>query len=128
MLCLCRSRWDEARSAFLLEGNAALRLLGLTVVDHASGRAANARATLHELVSAHATDAAMQIALAYAYMGDADNAFAWLERADLERDPGLIEINAEILLRNIQGDPRWQAFLQKMGLADAATALPGEGK
>ena len=98
-----------------------MRLLGLSVVNHALGNAAEAQATLSELVANHATGGASQIARAYAYLGDADHAFAWLERADLERDPGLIEINAEILLRNIHGDARWQAFLQKMGLADAAS-------
>jgi hypothetical protein len=80
---------------------------------------------LRELVDKHAAGAASQIALAYAYIGDADKAFEWLERADAERDPGLIEIKAELLLRNVQGDARWQALLQKMGLADAtATAAP----
>ncbi len=128
MLGLCRSHWDDARSAFQLEDNAALRLLGLSAVDHATGKTASAQATLRELVEGHAADGAAQIALAYAYMGDADNAFAWLERADLERDPGLIEINAEILLRNLYGDARWQAFLHRIGLADAAPVLDTEGQ
>ena len=126
MLELARSRWEEARLAFAQEGNAALRLLGLSLVDHALGNTASAQATLRELVAKHATGSASQIARAHAYMGDADNAFAWLERADQERDPGLIEINAEILLRNIQGDVRWHAFLHKMGLADVAPAISGE--
>ena len=60
---------------------------------------------------------ATQIAWAYAYIGDADQAFAWLERADAQRDPGLIEINAHILIRNLHGDPRWQAWLARLGLA-----------
>jgi len=121
MLEVFRSRWEDARLAFRQEGNPALRLLGLSVVDHALGHAAEAQATLSELVENYAIGGASQIARAYAYLGDADQAFAWLERADRERDPGLIEINAEILLRNIHGDARWQAFLRKMGLADAAS-------
>lgn len=121
MVELSRCRWEGARLAFQKEGNPALRLLGLSVVNHALGNAAEAQATLSELAANHAIGGASQIARAYAYLGDADRAFAWLERADLERDPGLIEINAEILLRNIHGDARWQTFLQKMGLADAAS-------
>jgi len=120
MIELSRSQWEGARLAFRQEDNPALQLLGLTVANHALGNAAEEQATLSELVANHATGGASQIARAYAYLGDADQAFAWLERADLEQDPGLIEINAEILLRNIHGDVRWQGFLQKMGLADAA--------
>jgi len=124
MIDLARGHWARARKVFELEGNAVLHLLGLTLADHAAGNSAGAQTTLRELVDKHASGGASQIALAYAYIGDADNAFAWLERADAERDPGMIEIKAEILLRNIHGDARWQALLNKMGLADNASATP----
>ena len=125
MIELARKQWSQARSTFAQESVAVLRLLGLTLAEHSLGNAAGAEATLRELVDKHASGAASQIALAYAYIGDADRAFAWLARADAERDPGLIEIKAELLLRNLHGDARWQALLQKMGLADAAaTAAP----
>ena len=125
MIELARKQWSQARSTFEQESVAVLRLLGLTLAEHSLGNAAGAEATLRELVDKHASGAASQIALAYAYIGDADRAFAWLARADAERDPGLIEIKAELLLRNLHGDARWQALLQKMGLAEAAaTAAP----
>ena len=79
-------------------------------------RRSNKRSTLRELIGKHADSAAFQIAGAYAYLGNAEQAFNWLERADTQRDPGLVEIKAEILLRNIYGDPRWRPFLAKMGL------------
>jgi len=119
---LARQRLAEARSTFHREGIAVLRLLGLTLVEHALGHPADAQAALTELVEKHASGGASQIARAYAYIGDADQAFAWLERADSERDPGLIEINAEALLRNIHGDPRWRGILQRLGMADDAFA------
>jgi hypothetical protein len=72
-------------------------------------------AALSELVADHASAAPPR--LQSPYLGDADRAFAWLERADREK-LRLIEIDAEILLRNLHGDARWQALLQKMGLAD----------
>ena len=117
LLYLARSRWEEARAAFQQEGNAVLRLLGVTLVERALGHAELARTTLNEMVDKHASGGTFQIALAYATIGDADKAFEWLERADAQRDPGLIEIKAEMLLRSLYDDPRWPVFLQKLGFS-----------
>ena len=55
-----------------------------------------------------------------------DRAFEWLERADTHRDPGLVEVQAEILLRNVYGDPRWRALLKRMRLEDRTSTSSGE--
>ena len=62
------------------------------------------------------SDAAFQIAEIYAYRGEADKAFEWLERAYKQRDAGLTLMKGDPLLRNIERDPRYRAFLQKMKL------------
>ena len=54
----------------------------------------------------------------YAARGEADHAFDWLERAYVQRDPGLAEMKPDPLFRSLHADPRWDAFLRKMGLAD----------
>lgn len=61
---------------------------------------------------------AYQIAETYAYRNDKDHAFEWLERARQRRDAGLPGLRADTLLANLHGDPRWNAFLHKLGLAD----------
>jgi hypothetical protein len=94
------------------------------VGEHALGHRSEADAALRELIDKHADGAAFQISGAYAYSGDADRAFAWLKRADAQRDPGLVEVKAEILLRSLYGDPRWFAFLQEMGLEEPSLAAP----
>jgi hypothetical protein len=38
------------------------------------------------------------------------------ERAYMQRDGGLAQIKGDPLLRNIESDPRYHAFLQKMKL------------
>ena len=76
------------------------------------------QAALQELVEKGADDSAFQIAQAFAYRGEADSAFAWLERAFAQRDPGLSNMQQDPLLRNLHADPRWQPFLKEMGLAD----------
>lgn len=113
---LAHGRRDEALSAFKREANDVFRLLGLAVGEHALGRRPAADAVLIELIDKHAGSAAFQIAGACAWLGDADQAFHWLDQANRQHDPGLVEVKAEILLRNIHGDPRWRAFLATMGL------------
>jgi TolB-like protein/class 3 adenylate cyclase/Tfp pilus assembly protein PilF len=119
---LARGRRDEALAAFRREVNEVFSLLGRTVGEHALGHRVEAEAALQELIARHADGAAFQIAGAYAYSGEADRAFAWLERADVQRDPGVVEVKAEILLRGLHDDPRWRAFLQTMGLEERASA------
>ena len=61
---------------------------------------------------------AYQIAEAYGYRNDKDHAFEWLERARRQRDAGLPGLRTDTLLTNLHDDPRWDAFLRTMGLAD----------
>jgi hypothetical protein len=75
-------------------------------------------AALNELIKNEAETAAFQVAEAYAYRGDKDKAFEWLERARRQRDPGLGNLLKDPLLENLRNDPRWNAFLHKMGLAN----------
>jgi TolB-like protein/class 3 adenylate cyclase/Flp pilus assembly protein TadD len=113
---LAHGRRSEALSTFKQEANEVFHLLGLAVGEHALGHRPEAESALRELIGKHADSAAFQIAGAYAYLGNADQAFNWLDRADTQRDPGLVEVKAEILLHNIYGDPRWRQFLARMGL------------
>jgi TolB-like protein/Tfp pilus assembly protein PilF len=108
---------DEALEAFRRETDAT-RLLGLALVQHARGEPPESDAALRELIEKHADLCALQIAGAYAYRGEADLAFEWLERAYAQRDSGLGELRSSALLRNLYGDARWQPVLEKMGLAD----------
>ena len=53
----------------------------------------------------------------YAFRGEADEAFAWLDKAVEYGDAGLSELASESLLENIRADPRWLPFLRKIGKA-----------
>jgi hypothetical protein len=50
--------------------------------------------------------------------GRLDDAFEWLERAYVQRDTGIPFTKTSLLLRNLQADPRWRPFLEKLRLAD----------
>ena len=51
----------------------------------------------------------------YAWRGDADHAFEWLERA-YQRRTGLAELKAAPMFKKIRGDPRFGDFLRKLGM------------
>jgi len=92
------------------------RLFWLAQVYHTLGRKDEADAALAELIDVAQVEMAFQIAGVYAYRGDADKAFEWLERAYAQRDHGLAFLKVVSSLENLRGDPRYAAFLQKMRL------------
>ena len=94
----------------------AWRGLGLALAYHAAGKKKEADAALADYIKEFQNDAAYQIAEIYAFRGETDKAFEWLERAFMQRDGGLAQIKGDPLLRNIEKDPRYRAFLQKMKL------------
>jgi hypothetical protein len=84
---------------------------------HALGRDRDSNAALASLIAKYGTDAAFQIAQVYAYRGESDKSFEWLERAYEQRDPGLPEIKSDPLFKNLHHDPRYIEVLKKMRLA-----------
>ncbi len=99
-----------------LEPIAPYRLAGLAIVQHELGNTEVSNAALQELIDEQAETAAYQIAEVYAYRGEADNAFEWLERAYVNRDSGLPKLLPDPLLANLREDPRWVLLLEKLDL------------
>jgi hypothetical protein len=64
----------------------------------------------------NADHAAYQIALIYAFRGEIDLAFDWLNEAYDDRDPGLTALLISPFLVNLRDDPRWIPLLDKVGL------------
>jgi TolB-like protein/Flp pilus assembly protein TadD len=93
------------------------QMFGLPMAYHALGRKGDSDAALAAVIAKTEKDAAYNIAYVYAFRGQADNAFAWLDKAAEYGDPGLGEIVTEKLFDNIHADARWLAFLRKVGKA-----------
>jgi TolB-like protein len=92
------------------------RLIGQVLVYHALGRERDSNTALAVLVAKYEADSAYQIAQAYAYRGESDKSFEWLERAYKQRDAGLTEIKGDPMFKNLRRDPRYTKLLQKMRL------------
>jgi len=120
-LCLTMLQKGDASGALAeirQETNEAWRMVGLPMVYHALGREDESDAALAELIAKYEKDAAYNIAYVYAFRGDKDKAFEWLDKAVTYNDTGLSEIASEKnLFANVDSDPRWLPFLRKIGRA-----------
>jgi tetratricopeptide (TPR) repeat protein len=99
------------------EKREAWRLIGLPMVYHALGRKRESDAALATLIAKDEKWGPYNIAYIYAFRGEADKAFEWLDKAVQYEDPGLINIAAENLFDKIHSDSRWLPFLRKIGRA-----------
>ena len=113
-----QGRPDDALAMIEKEANEVWQKIGLAVVQHARGNGAESDAALAEVIEKYGHEAAYQVAEMCAFRGEADRAFEWLERTREQRDPGIVYMKMDVLLRNLHADPRWQPFLQNMGMAD----------
>src|SRR5205809_786742 len=115
---LLEGKFEEAAMAAQKDAADWARLLIVSCVRWAQKRVPESDAALAELIAKTSETGAYQIAEVYGYRNDKDHAFEWLERARRQRDAGLPGLRADTLLPNLHDDPRWDAFMRKMGLAD----------
>jgi serine/threonine-protein kinase len=115
---LLEGKLEEAANAAQKDAADWARLLIMGCTRWAQKRIPESDGALAELIEKDGETAAYQIAEAYAYRNDKDHAFEWLERARRQRDAGLPALRVDTLLPNLHNDPRWDALLRTMGLAD----------
>jgi TolB-like protein len=90
-----------------------------------SGHGAEALKILKQLESGQHNTASNQAYIpsewlgeAYAVLGDKQKAFAWLEKAYQQREPGLGQIKIDPAFDSLRSDPRYLDLLKRMNLAD----------
>jgi tetratricopeptide (TPR) repeat protein len=94
-----------------------VRLVGLSMANHALGRKKESDAALKQAIQKYSKEVPFMIAYAYAYRGEADRAFEWLEKAAKYQDLFLVAVAGHPMLRKIHSDPRWLPFLRKQRMA-----------
>jgi TolB-like protein/DNA-binding winged helix-turn-helix (wHTH) protein/Flp pilus assembly protein TadD len=107
---------QDALAEMERESERPLRLYGKALAYYALGKKNESDAALAEFVANYQAVDAYQVAEVYAFRGESDRAFAWLERAYAQHDSGLTLIKGDPLLKNVRSDPRYAAFLKKMRL------------
>jgi TolB-like protein/DNA-binding winged helix-turn-helix (wHTH) protein len=115
-ILIAEGRPQQALAEVEKEPNDGEKLTDQALVYHALGREQDSHAVLVELIAKHDSDWAYQIAEVYAFRGESDKAFEWLERAYKQRDPGLTQIKNDPLLKILRHDQRFTELLKKLHL------------
>ncbi|WP_181898373.1 winged helix-turn-helix domain-containing protein [Alteromonas aestuariivivens] len=120
--------YTEALQWSAQEELAYLRLSLNAIALHLLGRTEQASQQLNELIATDASGAAFQIAEVYAQWGQVDDAFAWLERAFSQGDPGLSELYSSVNLENLYTDPRFESLATRIGLPPMPLSITKKSK
>jgi len=112
-----RGDGEAALKAAAQETDPDWRAYAMALAQQARGDKAAADAALNALIAGHSDDMSFQIATVYAFRGDADKTFEWLDRAYEKQDPGVMAIIDNPFTQDLRSDPRFAAFCKKVGLA-----------
>jgi TolB-like protein len=99
-----------------LEPNEGYRHFELALAHYARGDRPAADAALAELIAKDRNIEAYQIAEVYAWRGDRDKAFEWLQMAFDNHDTGMLSLLIDPLMRGLHHDARYNSLLAKIGL------------
>ena len=99
-----------------LEPNEGYRHFELALAHYARGDRPAADAALAELIAKDRDFLAYQIAEVYAWRGEADNAFEWLQISLNDHDTGTLSLLIDPLMRSLRHDARYDGLRAKMGL------------
>jgi tetratricopeptide (TPR) repeat protein len=119
------SRGDAARARVAHERAAELlgrsdsereRLFREATVDYTAGNTAGSATAATEFEKRFGFDQPIACAGIRAWRGEADLAFAWLNEAFASHASGLAWVKANLFLRPLRTDPRWNELMTKIGL------------
>ncbi len=111
-----RGDGEAALKAATKESDPDWRAYAIALAQQARGDAQAADEALNALIAGHSNDMSFQIATVYAFRGDADKTFEWLEQAYTKQDPGVMAIVDNPFTRELRSDPRFSAFCKKIGV------------
>jgi len=115
---LAQGRPQEALTEMEKEPQGPWQDYGLSLANAALGKTQESDAALRRLIHEAQDIAAYQVAEVYAFRGERDQAFSWLERARRLRDGGFGRIKSDWIWRNLRSDPRFLQFLRQANLPE----------
>jgi len=114
LILLAQGRPQEALKQMDQESSEDWRFWGEALAYHSLGRPQDSDAALKTLIGIREKDWAFQIAQVYAYRGETDKSFEWLNRAYDQHDGGMTAIKLDSLLKGLRKDSRYSQLLKKM--------------
>jgi serine/threonine-protein kinase len=115
-VAILRNDGEAALREARLEPNEGYRHFELALAHYARSDRPAADAALAELVAKDRNFMAYQIAEVYAWRGENDKAFEWLQNSLNNHDTGTLSLLIDPLMRGLQHDTRYHGLLAKIGL------------
>jgi TolB-like protein/Tfp pilus assembly protein PilF len=128
LLLIWQGQAEQALTAAEQEKDPVWRDWGLVLAYHALGSEEKSKEALKRYIENNQDAWAYQVGELYAFRGESDLAFQWLERARQQRDPGFSWILSDTLMYRLHNDPRWEPLLEQVGLLDYWHAMPEKYK
>jgi TolB-like protein/Flp pilus assembly protein TadD len=114
---LFENRPEAALAAYRQVELEGYRLPGLAKAEYSLGHAEASQRILNDFIARHGDDDYF-IAMVYAWRGETDKAFEWLERSYAARESGLTWIKIDRNFQGLRDDPRYKNLLREMGLPE----------
>ena len=115
---LAQNRNDEALAEIAQEKHEFFGLYGRNFVNYALGRHNEADALFEEFLEKYSETDPANVADLYAFRGEYELSFKWLNKALESKDPVLIESLTYTSFKPMHRDKRWAGLIRKIGLPD----------
>jgi TolB-like protein/lipoprotein NlpI len=111
---LLSGKTEKAFKEMQEENLEVFRIFGMALAYHAADKTKEADEALKNFIDKFQNEWTYLLAELYAYRGEKDQAFIWLDKAYQKKDGWLVFLKGDPLLKNLEGDPRHIAFLKRM--------------
>ena len=115
-ILLGKGEYDKALIELEKDDNPFWNLYRKSLLAYAQGKTNEADDLLKKIIDEHGNSSWPNIAHIFAFRGEKDLAFKWLDLAFENKDASTLEILNYPEMENLWGDPRWNAFIDKLGL------------
>ena len=118
LVSLARNEPNKALVEFSKDPNEPVRLVGSALANFKLGNKRESDAALAQMIKNYADYSPSGVATVYAFRGESDEAFKWLDRAYMEKDALLYAMKFRTEFNGLHDDPRYKAFLKRMNLPE----------
>jgi TolB-like protein/Tfp pilus assembly protein PilF len=116
MVFLAQGEHNKAKKEIELEKHDFFSLYGKNFVYYALGKQDQADALFEEFIEKYSETDPANLADLYAFRGEIDKSFYWLNRAVEIKDPVLLEALMYPSFKSLYKDPRWNTLINNMNL------------
>lgn len=113
---LAQGKNEEALEEFKQEKHEFFSLYGMNFILYAMGDESKSKAIFNEFLEKFSQTDPANTADLYAFRGDYEQAFVYLNRAFDIKDPVLMEALSYPSFKPMYKDPRWKAFIERIDL------------